>query len=1240
MTQYITDENIQELIYYLEKVNSELRGESIKLFENKESIIVERRKPVVEGMLEHLKNPSTTNYNTMIDAETGFGKTYDIVLWSYVLAQAGYHHLVAVPKNGDLVEQAKKMIDSAFAIDIKTPKTVQEIKDALKVTEPTTIIVTHDLLLQQENDRKFEEQNGEKLKLWVSVDEADSINKQQAFENMCKLDAEYPTTYLTATPKKRILNRCGKIISLTRSSRRCIADTIKTVNVIAKTNEREKFNRAFVVNVAATIIPLITLFPIINSNVAAIIGLTSDYWLYSALINNLYFIISFVILSIVMLPIWWVLTKITGVESKELLSRLAANVRSLFTREKSSPAHEYVEECEEVFNYDKLVDSDDPLESVRWNIQSPVGENALILVNDVNSIINLSFALQGKNNLVYEDGTRYEVYNKFQPEGMSYQDYRLKLRQSNFINCVKKQHPGLTEEQISKLKDKIDFSNTAKYLEYRVMHSMIDLTLSYLVGCDNTALDKQRREDLGRLIEGVKDKVSTANDSSIIDFLKEKGFSEQFARNKLLPQIKTVIKALDNSNDGQRRLIVDNWHLSKELHDLMERRKDVLHGLSDFCKKNKCIFAGLGKNDLGIEANKPCFKITRNDAGKYGVDYCNYDQEDLNTLAKYALTTIVDESKGRGFDSEYNHVASIFTDSTSQFNNPAGALQNLGRNRERNPNKQPWFFAAGGEKIELFVDKVLAKLKSAPQDFCQKVLFPATDRYNKLIKNRMGIELGEKIEIYISENMDALGNINDAALKKFSDDSIKEVYEKVHDINDFDVGKTEEDLRKILKSTEKYLCSYKDRIKNNGKLSCTRSVLFSVGSAIAKSMYYLWAGFDYLVFLAKAYNVGKSENADAKAYVHIIRNCYFESSVKAKNVLDHVLKIARENDDSFTQNSLYKDNGDRCKEKIISYFQSKQYIHALDKTVACIENEHLATVLRAVSCRDDANKTAQEIKDFLYDLKNLSCADFRTKHYGGCSYKMSNLYKINNQISMVIDEVIDCHKWRHGVISEQDSLLREFFPDLKENFGLRIKLKTNHNIFKVKVNNNLSELYRKHWKERSRQRMVLGTAMLFIGLIVSAKLIYEISLGHTMLLPSLCGFIVFGPLASLCGALLCGITIYLVKGTFFLLGIPILLGELSKCVFRNDLVQDLSEIILSLGNNSFFQAPKSVIQLFIFEDATKFNSLSDMNELILIREQDKVKCMNEVADKVIATDLSSVLIQPTPREAKSYLFSQ
>ncbi|WP_241654150.1 DEAD/DEAH box helicase [Wolbachia endosymbiont of Laodelphax striatellus] len=1114
----ISNQEKQSIISSLEKINCKLKGESIKLDDTRESIIVARRKPVVEGVLEHLRNPCTTNCNVMVDAETGFGKTYDIGILSYVLAQAGFHHLVAVPSS-DLVNQAKKMMSSAFTVNIRTPKTAEEIKNALKATKPTTIIVTHDLLLQQENNRKFKDQN---TKLWISVDEADSINKQQDFENMCKLDEEYPTTYLTATPKRRILNRCGKVISPTRLSRRCIGNAIETASVITKTNRRANFTLALVVNIATSIISLAILFPIINSNVAAVIGLTSDYWLYSALIGNLYYTISMFIFGIVMLPIWWVLTKATGVESKELLSRFLANVRSLFTREKSSPAHEYVEESEEVFNYNKLVDTDDLLTSIRWNVQSPIGESALLLADDVNSIVNLNFALQGRDNLVYEGSTRYEVYNKFQPEGISYQDYRLKLREANFISCVKKQHPSLTEEQISELKEKVDFSSTAEYLKYRVMHSMIDLTLSYLMKYDNITLDKKRREGLSGLIEDVKKNVSTTNDNNIISYLERKGFSEQFARNKLLPQIKLVIKALRRGDNEQCRLIVDNWRLSKELHDLMEREEGILHSLIDFCKQNKCIFAGIGKNDLGIGENRLFSAIIRNQIGKYRTIYCDYEKRDFDALAKYALTTVIDGSKGRGFDSEYNHVASIFADSVSQFNNPSEALQNLGRNRERNESRQSWFFAAAGEEVELFVNKILANFKNEPQKFCQKVLCPATNKYNKLLKNRMGEELGRKIEIYISKNIDALGNIDDSALKKFSSDLIKETYEKVHDINDFDVKKTEQDLHRILKSTEAYLRSYENRIKNNGKLSCTRSALFSVGSAITKVMYYLWAGFDYLVFLAKAYNIDKSGDASARAYVHIIRNCHCESSVKAQNVLVHALEIAKEHDSNFKRNSLYEGNEDRCKEKIISYFQSKQYIRALDRTIAQIENKHLVTILKAVGYKDDANKMAQEIKDFLCDLKNLNCVDLREKYYQGNLYQESKLYKINNQVSTIIDEIVRCHKWHHGI---ED---------------LELKLKINHNIFEVRVNNDFSKLREKNFNKRSKERTYLGRAMLLIGFIISMELIGRISSGQTMPLPLLCGFIVFGPLALLCGALLYEITTYLVRGAFFIFGVPIL----------------------------------------------------------------------------------------------------
>ncbi|MDR2978364.1 MAG: hypothetical protein LBU56_03005, partial [Rickettsiales bacterium] len=59
----ISDRDKQVIIKNLEKIDSELKGESKRCGNAKESVTVGRRKPVVEGVLEHLKSSSTTNYN-------------------------------------------------------------------------------------------------------------------------------------------------------------------------------------------------------------------------------------------------------------------------------------------------------------------------------------------------------------------------------------------------------------------------------------------------------------------------------------------------------------------------------------------------------------------------------------------------------------------------------------------------------------------------------------------------------------------------------------------------------------------------------------------------------------------------------------------------------------------------------------------------------------------------------------------------------------------------------------------------------------------------------------------------------------------------------------------------------------------------------------------------------------------------------------------------------------------------
>lgn len=1159
----LNEEGKQKIIDILRKVNDKLQGKEVKFDDTKEPIIVERRKPVVEEILKHLQDPKATNLNIMIDAETGYGKTYDIGLWSHVTSQGEYHHLVAVP-NDFLINQAQKMISSVFAVNINTPKNIEELKNSIKSDKPQTIIITHEMLSKL-NAQSFELDGNEKPKLWISVDEADSINKEEVFKSVCALDEKYPTTYLTATPKKRILNRCGKVISPTRSNRRCISNTIETLSVIAKTNKRENFHLSLGINLSVTITTFVFLFPIINTHVTTIIGITSNVWLLSQLINFVYQVVSLLMISLIMLPIWWLVTQITGVKQKELLSRFTANVRSLFEKEKSSSAHEYVEECEETFNYKKLVEIDDLAKSLRWNIQSPIGENALILSDDSDSIINLNFALQGKYNLVYENGkihTRHEIYDKFKPEGTSYQDYMLQLRESNFIKCVKEAHPNLTKEQINSLKDKVDFSNTADYLKYRVMHSMIDLTLSYLMKCNNIELDKKRISGLDTLVESVKNSSSVIENDAIIKFLMDKGFTKQFAKNKLLPQITNVLRALHDSDDDKRRLIIDNWHLSKELHSLMTVEQGMLFNLNTFCEKNKCIFIGIEKNNLDIDTNKPFFKITykntdNKDSGEYKAEYCDYDKQNFDALAKYALTTVIDKSKGRGFDSEYNHVASIFTESCSQFNNPAEVLQNLGRNREHNLNRQPWFFAAAGEKVELFIDKVVKKLKIPPQKFCEKVLFPATDKYNKLIKNKMGTELGERIESYITQNIDPLGNIDTTALKNFSYSLVKEVFEKVHDINDFNIEKTREDLCRILKSAGKYLHSRKDRITSDRELPYIRKISFYLGMKIAKISYYSFVGFDYLIFLANTYNIEKSEDVNAKAYVHIIRNAYSENSIKAKNIADEILKMAKNNEDDFTKNNLYASKENECKNKIISYFKSEQYIDSLSNTISRIQDEHLVTILKATN--PSSKTTAQEIKDFVQNLKNSSCEEFKEKYFDENSYTKSELHRVSFSIQKVMQEIVACHGHYYSLNIDQP------------------KLKTSNDIFNITV-----------MHEYTNDRPLNYFALLII----------------------------------------------IVRFVFFFIVIPMFVPVLLKFIYLDCYsLPDILPLVTNLTFHALFHK-ESTFQSFIFEDSIQFDIRKDINDLETLKEKDNIACMNEIADKIISTNLSELYIteQDEPKQ--------
>ncbi|OEY87151.1 hypothetical protein BIY23_01580 [Wolbachia pipientis] len=1028
-------ENLREVLTRLESaiVNNESQ---IKFGDSKAGIIPSRRKVIVESILNHLEDSTKDNYSIMIDAETGYGKTYDIGLLSYISAQAGYSHLIAVPNQSSLMNQAKDMISGAFPVNICTAYSIDELINLLqqKNAGPTTLIVQHSLLFKEENFKKlravlFDQQ---KQELLISVDEADSIHDEVSFNNLRKLHTEYNPFYWTATPDARFSNICGKIISPARSNRKCIISVIRAENVITKTNYATKFKLVVAVSLFTEVMPYFLLSLVLNKFIpcaTAKIGLTSGVGLASFMINNL--IIGCVLMVITVLLtciVCYVCKKVFDLDvGAAYLKRFIANLKNLFEYEEPSPAYEYIEQCEETFKYREIVsciidpqNAKEVLSLIRWNVHSPITESALILANDIDNIMNLNFILQNEDK-IYQNGKilplkRHALYNQIEPEDVSYGYYRLKLREQNFVNCIKQQYPNISEDCISKLKDKIDLTNsTPQYLKYRVLHGFIDLTLQYLTGYDNTELDKQRKEDLLKLVNLICNKllidcpdgkIEERDIEKLICFLEEKGFSKDFARNQLLPQIKDVILFLTNYSGDNQKLIIDNWRLSNELHFLMHRFMKSCDNLNLFCKQNKCIFAGFDSNDLHIAEKKPFFKISYND-GKCDAEYCDYDDCDIETLAKCGLITLVDGSKGRGFDSEYNHVVSMFTQSYSEFNNPSDTLQNLGRNRERNPYRQSWFFVAYGRKTKLFVEDVLNKLNLEQTAFFKKVLLPAQKKFNKLKKGRIGIELKQQIEIYVANVINKKAEhegLRYDILKGYINALVFKTYQELHKMNHFNEKETLKDLKKTLKDTEKYLSKYEDRIRNKGRLDILYRMGYSVVSIMMKAIYYLWVASDRIIFKVQhALNIGKNVNCNkAITYIHIVNNYSLERVLKCQKVMNKAYELANK----YSNQDM---------KKILNLVQSKIYINVLDQSISALSESDLLTILNVLYPRDDNKDRLNKIIQFKTDLTNLSQEKMMGK------YQCLELLNIVKYINKVNNEIVKCQKYYYSIDDNNNS---------------------------------------------------------------------------------------------------------------------------------------------------------------------------------------------------------------------------
>lgn len=447
--------------------------EEIKLLDKK---LLEGQKRRFREMLEHIKE--SKNPNTLINAATGFGKSFFETAFAGILKHAKIDYRIVVPDN--LVQQLKKDVNALFS-----GETAEEIKSKIKGHKEFFI------------DKWKEETSNLSKSTFLMIDEVDLATQEDLHRQRFKLlESENPCISLSATPQKWLYNHTietgGKIISVSleekiREMGIILAHSINAIasSVMKRTNKRSGFLPYACIVVTSYL--LILLFKIyLNSyTIKGFVHLSTLYNFYNFYLNTFIYhpIIGQISLITVAYPIISLINLIVNkMANRDISGRLIANLTDTGA---SSPAHEDVCKTEETFFITKISSTND------LNIQSPRGKKSLILACNYDVIRNLSLIYRDERNEVYKNGKLLSLSKahdqyKLGKDFCEKCDFSYKESQRNYCITqlkkeIRKNNCYLKRDQIDEIVNKIDFSDTSTYSEYRVMHGIINSALLALL---------------------------------------------------------------------------------------------------------------------------------------------------------------------------------------------------------------------------------------------------------------------------------------------------------------------------------------------------------------------------------------------------------------------------------------------------------------------------------------------------------------------------------------------------------------------------------------------------------------------------------------------------------------------------------------------------------------------------------------------------------------------------------------
>ncbi|WP_339047939.1 DEAD/DEAH box helicase family protein [Candidatus Mesenet endosymbiont of Phosphuga atrata] len=546
------------------------------------------QKSVFKRMLEHIKDGQ--NPNILLDIATGFGKSFIQISFAGILENAKTDYRIVVPDN--LISQFKNDVDKFFS-----GKTAEQIKSKIKGHKEFFI-------------KNWQETRKIPKSTFLMIDEVDSATKEDLYRQRFEfLRNKCSCISLSATSQewlyKSIEKAQGKVISIS------LEEKIKEMGIIPahsinatansvmkRTNKRSGFLPYACIIVTSYLLTLLFKIYLNSYTIEGFTYFSTLYNFYNFYLNTFIYhpIIGQISLAIIAFPIVSLVNLIVNkIADRDISGRLIANLVDVGA---SSPAHEDICKTEETFIYKKT-----DLNYKDINIQSPRGKKSLVLACNDDMIRNLNLIYRDEKNEIYKNGKllssskAHDQYKLGKDFGEKY-DFSYKESQRNYCiaKCREEIGRSLTKGKADELINKIDFSNTSTYSEYRVMHGIINSALlALLQKChddqgnrkygDVIALNKARAEKLEDLYKDVENalKDNKGSKECIRKYLKDKGFQCDL-QTEMAEGIKCVVEALETRS----HIIIENWELDRKLHNMM-KIGDEYQVLDDLCGEFKKI---------------------------------------------------------------------------------------------------------------------------------------------------------------------------------------------------------------------------------------------------------------------------------------------------------------------------------------------------------------------------------------------------------------------------------------------------------------------------------------------------------------------------------------------------------------------------------------------------------------------------------------------------------------------------